>query len=112
MVAYASINKKGEPRLQTTPPFNDGAALSETHDTEHIRNDSIRNVGQSKANTNTDTRVENSHDDDRGITGFFKDGNQYKELHEDMVIIYMCFSLTHMLYKILLLPFINISNQK
>ena len=25
---------------------------------------------------------------------------------------YMCFSLTHMLYKILLLPFINISNQK
>ena len=33
MVAYASINKKGEPRLQATPPFNDGAALSETHDT-------------------------------------------------------------------------------
>ena len=26
--------------------------------------------------------------------------------------VYMCFSLTHMLYKILLLPFINISNQK
>ena len=28
------------------------------------------------------------------------------------IYIYMCFSLTHMLYKILLLPFINISNQK
>ena len=40
MVAYASINKKGETRLQATPPFNDGAALSETHDMEHIRNDS------------------------------------------------------------------------
>ena len=26
MVAYASINKKGEPRLQATPPFHDGAA--------------------------------------------------------------------------------------
>ena len=31
--------------------------------------------------SDTDTRIENSHDDDRGITGFFKDGNQYKELH-------------------------------
>ena len=44
MVAYASINKKGEPRFQATPPFNDGAALSETHDTERIRNDSIRHT--------------------------------------------------------------------
>ena len=31
------------------------------------------------------SRIENSHDDDRGITGFFKDGNQYKELHEDII---------------------------
>ena len=63
MVAYASINKKGEPRLQATPPFNDGAALSETHDTEHIRNDSIRHTSvQSKTNTKTDKRSENSHD--------------------------------------------------
>ena len=87
MMAYASINKKGEPRLQATPPFNDGAALSETHDTEHIRNDSIRHTSvQSKTNTKTDSsRIENSHDDDRGITGFFKDGNQYKELHEDII---------------------------
>ena len=23
--------------------------------------------------------------DDRGITGFFEDGNQYKELHEDII---------------------------
>ena len=37
MVAYASINKTGEPRLQATPPFNDGAALSETHDTDTSR---------------------------------------------------------------------------
>ena len=36
-------------------------------------------------NTKTDKRIENSHDDDRGITGFFKDGNQYKELHEDII---------------------------
>ena len=64
MVAYASINKKGEPRLQATPPFNDGAALSETHDTEHIRNDSIRHTSvQSTTNTHTDTRIENSHDE-------------------------------------------------
>ena len=65
MVAYASINKKGEPRLQATPPFNDGAALSETHDTEHIRNDSIRHTSvQSKTNTKTDSsRIENSHDE-------------------------------------------------
>ena len=63
MVAYASINKKGEPRLQATPPFNDGAALSETHDTEHIRNDSIRHTSvKSKTNTKTDKRSENSHD--------------------------------------------------
>ena len=72
--------------MQATPPFNDGAALSETHDTEHIRNDYIRHTSvQSKTNTKTDTRIENSHDDDRGITGFFKDGNQYKELHEDII---------------------------
>ena len=64
MVAYASINKKGEPRLQATPPFNDGAALSETHDTEHIKNDSVRHTSvQSKTNTHTYTRMENSHDD-------------------------------------------------
>ena len=54
---------------------------------EHIsRNDSIRHTSvQSKTNTKTDKRIENSHDDDRGITGFFKDGNQYKELHEDII---------------------------
>ena len=65
MMAYASINKKGEPRLQATPPFNDGAALSETHDTEHIRNDSIRHTSvQSKTNTKTNSsRIENSHDE-------------------------------------------------
>ena len=34
---------------------------------------------------NDSSRIENSHDDDRGITGFFKDGNQYKELHEDII---------------------------
>ena len=63
MVAYASINKKGETRLQATPPFNDGAALSETHDMEHIRNDSIRHTSvKSKTNTRTDKRSENSHD--------------------------------------------------
>ena len=55
------------------------------HDTEHIRNDSIGHTVKSKTNTKTDTRMENSHDDDRGITGFFKDGNQYKELHEDII---------------------------
>ncbi len=69
--------------------------------TEHIRNDSILSVGQSKKNTNTDTRIENSHDEDRGIiitrffiiitgffiiiTGFFKSGNQYTELHEEHI---------------------------
>ena len=65
MVAYASINKKGEPRLQATPPFNDGVALSETHDTEHIRNYSIRHTSvQSKTNTKTDSsRIENSRDE-------------------------------------------------
>ena len=62
--------------------------------TEHIRNDSILSVGQSKTNTNTDTRIENSHDDDRGITGFFKDGNQYKELHEDMIISFPFYEIT------------------
>ena len=41
---------------------------------------------QSKTNTKTDSsRIENSHGDDRGITGFFEDGNQYKELHEDII---------------------------
>ena len=73
-VAYASLNARGEIQLEATPPFNDGAALSETHDVKHIRNDSIRHTSvQSKTNTKTDTRIENSHDDDRGITGFFKD---------------------------------------
>ena len=54
---------------------------------EHIRNDSILSVGQSKKNIYTDTRIENFHDEDRGIsiTGFFKYGNQYKELHEDII---------------------------
>ena len=45
----------------------------------------ILSVGQSKKNTDTDTRIENSHDDDRGITGLFKDGNQYKELYEEHI---------------------------
>ncbi len=40
------------------------------------------------------SRIENSHDDDRGITGFFKDGNQYKELHEDMVISFPFYEIT------------------
>ena len=64
--------------------------------TEHIRNDSILSVGQSKTNTNTDTRIENSHDEDRGIsiTGSFKDGNQYKELHEDTVISFPFYEIT------------------
>ena len=30
----AFLTNKGETRLQATPPFNDGAALSETHDTD------------------------------------------------------------------------------
>ena len=40
------------------------AALSETHDMEHIsRNDSIRHTSvQSKTNTKTDKPIENSHD--------------------------------------------------
>ena len=61
----AFLTNKGETRLQATPPFNDGAALSETHDTEHIRNDSIRHTSvQSKTNTKTDSsRIENSHDE-------------------------------------------------
>ena len=64
--------------------------------TEHIRNDSILSVGQSKkhTSTNTDTRIENSQDDDRGITGLFKYGNQYKELHEDMVISFPFYEIT------------------
>ena len=63
---------------------------------EHIRNDSILSVGQSKKNTYTDTRIENSHDEDRGIsiTGFFKYGNQYKELHEDTVISFPFYEIT------------------
>ena len=46
--------------------FTDGAALSETHDMEHInRNDSIRHTSvQSKTNTKTDSsRIENSRDE-------------------------------------------------
>ena len=44
--------------------FTDGAALSETHDVEHIsRNDFIRHTSvQSKTNTKTDKRIETSHD--------------------------------------------------
>ena len=62
-VAYASLNTRGEIQLEATPPFNDGAVLSETHDTEHIRNDSIRHTSvKSKTNTKTDKRSENSHD--------------------------------------------------
>ena len=40
--------------------------------------------------------IENSHDEDRGIsiTGFFKDGNQYKELHEDTVISFPFYEIT------------------
>ncbi len=59
----AFLTNKGETRLQATPPFNDGAAISETHDMEHIRNDSIRHTPvKSKTNTRTDKRSENSHD--------------------------------------------------
>ena len=63
-VAYASLNARGEMQLEATPPFNDGAVLSETHDREHIsRNDSIRHTSvQSKTNTKTDKRIENYHD--------------------------------------------------
>ena len=44
----------------------------------------------------TDTRIENFHDEDRGIsiTGFFKYGNQYKELHEDTVISFPFYEIT------------------
>lgn len=44
----------------------------------------------------SDTRIENSHDEDRGIsiTGSFKDGNQYKELHEDTVISFPFYEIT------------------
>ena len=60
----AFLTNKGETRLQATPPFNDGAAISETHDRDHIsRNDSIRHTSvQSKTNTKTDKRMENSND--------------------------------------------------
>jgi len=36
------------------------------------------------------------HDEDRGIsiTGSFKDGNQYKELHEDTVISFPFYEIT------------------
>ena len=63
-VAYASLNARGEIQLEATPPFNDGAVLSETHDREHIsRNDSIRHTSvQSKTNIETDKRPENSND--------------------------------------------------
>ncbi len=44
----------------------------------------------------TDTRIENFHDEDQGIsiTGFFKYGNQYKELHEDTVISFPFYEIT------------------
>ena len=35
-VAYASLNARGKIQLEATPPFNDGAVLSETHDRKHI----------------------------------------------------------------------------
>ena len=76
--------------------FKDGNQYTELHE-EHIRNDSIlTHVGQSKKNIYTDTRIENSHDEDRGIsiTGFFKYGNQYKELHEDTVISFPFYEIT------------------
>ena len=80
--------------------MKDGNQYNELHEV-HIRNDSILSVGQSKKHTNTDTRIENSHDDDRGITGLFKDGNQYKELREDMVISFPFYEITFdiLLYK-------------
>ena len=72
-----------------------GNQYKELHE-EHIRNDSILSVGQSKKNIYTDTRIENFHDEDRGIsiTGFFKYGNQYKELHEDTVISFPFYEIT------------------
>ena len=75
--------------------FKDGNQYKELHE-DIIRNSSIRHTSvQSKTNTKTDSsRIENSHDDDRGITGFFKDGNQYKELHEDMVISFPFYEIT------------------
>ena len=75
--------------------FKSGNQYTELHE-EHIRNDSILSVGQSKKNIYTDTRIENFHDEDRGIsiTGFFKYGNQYKELHEDTVISFPFYEIT------------------
>ena len=76
----AFLTNKGETRLQATPPFNDGAVLSETHDMEHIsRNDSIRRTSvQSKTNTKTDKRIDNSQSGDDPIVGFFMiDGCEY-----------------------------------
>ena len=75
--------------------FKYGNQYKELHE-EHIRNDSILSVGQSKKNIYTDTRIENFHDEDRGIsiTGFFKYGNQYKELHEDTVISFPFYEIT------------------
>ena len=76
--------------------FKSGNQYTELHE-EHIRNDSIlTHVGQSKKNIYTDTRIENFHDEDRGIsiTGFFKYGNQYKELHEDTVISFPFYEIT------------------
>ena len=79
--------------ISITGFFKYGNQYKELHE-EHIRNDSILSVGQSKTNINTDTRIENSQDDDRGITGLFKYGNQYKELHEDMVISFPFYEIT------------------
>ena len=82
--------------ISITGFFKYGNQYKELHE-EHIRNDSIlTHVGQSKKNIYTDTRIENFHDEDRGIsiTGFFKDGNQYKELHEDTVISFPFYEIT------------------
>ena len=81
--------------ISITGFFKYGNQYKELHE-EHIRNDSILSVGQSKKNIYTDTRIENFHDEDRGIsiTGFFKYGNQYKELHEDTVISFPFYEIT------------------
>ena len=62
----------------------------------YIYINTLTHVGQSKKNIYTDTRIENFHDEDRGIsiTGFFKYGNQYKELHEDTVISFPFYEIT------------------
>ncbi len=82
--------------ISITGFFKYGNQYKELHE-EHIRNGSIlTHVGQSKKNIYTDTRIENFYDEDRGIsiTGFFKDGNQYKELHEDTVISFPFYEIT------------------